>query len=315
MSTFGLSDFEAQMQSILGEEEWPLLAEALQNPAPVSIRYNPFKKVPVVAALAPVPWSNGGYYLPQRPSFTLDPTFHAGAYYVQEASSMFIGRIVQQLLSTKEGIRALDLCAAPGGKSTDLLSNLPEGSLLIANEVIRSRYNILHQNMIKWGQSNVVCTNHDSRDFNQLAGFFDLILVDAPCSGEGLFRKDHKAREEWSVNNVQLCTGRQKRILADAVQMLAPGGYLLYSTCTYNRSENEENAKWLISEFGLTPQHLSLDKNWNIETREVGYQFYPHRLKGEGFYSAVLQKKDGPTYQYPKKLVALKKQLNLHSNN
>lgn len=306
MSTFESSDFEVQMQSILEEKDWNLLVQALQSPSPVSIRHNPFKGGIDITGLEAVPWSKGGYYLPERPSFTLDPTFHAGAYYVQEASSMFVGQAVQQLFSSQEAIRALDLCAAPGGKSTDLLSNLPNGSLLVANEVIRSRYNILQQNIIKWGQSNVVCTNHDSRDFSQLNSFFDLILVDAPCSGEGLFRKDHKARDEWSINNVQLCTGRQKRILADAVELLAPGGYLLYSTCTYNRSENEDNAQWLEAEFGLKPINLKLDEEWNIEAREIGYQFYPHRLKGEGFYLAVLQKQEGARYHYPKRLTPLK---------
>jgi 16S rRNA C967 or C1407 C5-methylase (RsmB/RsmF family) len=287
--------FQVQMQQLLGDE-WDDFAAALQQPAPISIRYNPYKNTASPAALEKVSWSPNAYYLPERPVFTLDPAFHAGAYYVQEASSMFVGEVIRQLFPIQKPAKVLDLCAAPGGKTTDLLSCLPAQSLLVCNEVIRSRFQILKQNVIKWGQSNVILSNHDSKDFARLNGFFDVILVDAPCSGEGLFRKDPGASSEWSPNNVQLCTGRQKRILAKAADLLAPGGVLIFSTCTYNRKENEGNASWMMNTFGLEPISLDIPEAWNIVYRDIGYQFYPHRIKGEGFYIAVMTKKDGPYY-------------------
>ena len=287
-------EFRAQMQQLLGDE-WGAFTDALQQPAPISIRYNPFKNNGPSTTLEKVSWSPSAYYLPERPIFTLDPAFQAGAYYVQEASSMFVGEVVRQLFPTKRPKKVLDLCAAPGGKTTDLLSCLPSESLLVCNEVIRSRFQILKQNIIKWGQANVVVSNHDSKDFARLNGFFDLVLVDAPCSGEGLFRKDPKASSEWSPDNVQLCTGRQKRILANATELLAPEGILIFSTCTYNKQENEANAEWMINNFGLEAVSLNVPEDWNITQREIGYQFYPHKIKGEGFYIAVMKKKDGPS--------------------
>ena len=289
-------EFQAQMQQIIGEE-WEAFTNALQQPAPISIRYNPYKNIDPPAALESVAWSPNAYYLPERPVFTLDPTFHAGAYYVQEASSMFVGEVVRQLFPSHGPKKALDLCAAPGGKTTDLLSCLPAQSLLVCNEVIRSRFQILKQNVIKWGQANVILSNCDSKDFTKLKGFFDLILVDAPCSGEGLFRKDPKASSEWSPDNVQLCTGRQKRILANAIELLAPEGILIFSTCTYNRQENEGNAEWMMNNFGLEPLSLDIPASWNIVEREIGYQFYPHRVKGEGFYITAMKKKDGIAHE------------------
>jgi 16S rRNA C967 or C1407 C5-methylase (RsmB/RsmF family)/NOL1/NOP2/fmu family ribosome biogenesis protein len=290
--------FAAQMEARLGEE-WSALVAALNRPAPTSIRLNPSKGLAAPPGAVPVPWAAQGYYLPERPSFTLDPALHAGAYYVQEASSMLVHEAVRQLVPAKP-VRALDLCAAPGGKSTLLQAALPSGSWLLANEVIRARYQILRENLIKWGAPNVASSSLDSSRFGKLAGYFDLVLVDAPCSGEGLFRKDPAAAEHWSPANVQLCAGRQRRILAEAVSLLAPGGLLLYCTCTYNQDENECNAAWLASSFDLLPERLELPPSWGIVAQGHGYQCYPHRLQGEGFYLAALRQTEGKPFELPR---------------
>ena len=226
--------------------------------------------------------------------FTLDPAIHAGAYYVQEASSMFLEQAVRQHVPANEPLRVLDLCAAPGGKSTHLASLLNAESLLVSNEVIRSRASILAENIQKWGRNNVVVTNNDPDDFTKLSGFFDVIVVDAPCSGEGLFRKDAGAMTEWSEDAVALCAARQKRILADVWPALREGGLLIYSTCTYNRAENEENLKWLREEHSAEFLSLTIDPAWGVITVDEdnihGYRLFPHRLAGEGFFLAVARK-------------------------
>lgn len=284
------AEFSSQMQALLGPE-LPAFLEALEQPAPVSIRLNPAKPSRwAEAGLERVPWHAGGRYLDSRPVFTLDPLFQAGAYYVQEASSMLIAEAVRQLVDTSKPLRALDLCAAPGGKTTLLADLLSADSLLIANEVIQSRTVPLRHNIAKWGKPNVWACNHDSKEFEPLAGYFDLVLVDAPCSGEGLFRKDPDAVSEWSLNNVELCCGRQKRILAEAAPLVKPGGTLLYSTCTYNHKEDSDNARWLAEEFGFELRTLSLPPEWGITDTGAGYQCYPHRMKGEGFFLACFQK-------------------------
>ncbi len=247
-----------------------------------------------------VPWCDSAYYLPQRPIFTLDPLLHGGAYYVQEASSMFLAHIVEQITQKDEPLVALDLCAAPGGKSTLLADFLPQNSLLVANEVIRARVNILAENLTKWGNPNVAVSNNDPKDFSRVAECFDAIFVDAPCSGEGMFRKDERAREEWSEANVQLCAERQRRIVADVWSALKPGGYMVYSTCTFNTKENEENVRWIMQELGAENVKIEVPKEWGItpseelkteETRGIhGYRFFPHKVKGEGFFVAVLRK-------------------------
>jgi NOL1/NOP2/fmu family ribosome biogenesis protein len=203
---------------------------------------------------------------------------------------MFVGEVIRQINSDDNPLTVLDLCAAPGGKSTALLSEMNDESLLVANEVIRSRYHILQQNLAKWGFPNIAVTNHDSKDFEELNGFFDVVLVDAPCSGEGLFRKDKNARNEWSTQNVELCTGRSKRILAEAADLVKAGGFLIFSTCTYNDFENIGNAKWLTETFDYQEFKLNIPDEWGITEKEIGYQFYPHKTKGEGFYLAVFQK-------------------------
>ncbi|PSR10657.1 MAG: RNA methyltransferase [Bacteroidetes bacterium] len=283
------SAFEAQMQDLLAAD-YPTFAEVLETPPPVSLHYNPRKPMLPLVASATVPWYERGVYLAERPSFTLDPCFHAGAYYVQEASSMLIAAAVARCFPEPRPLRVLDLCAAPGGKSTLLASILPPGSWLLANEVIRTRYQVLRYNLTKWGYDNTFSSNHDVADFVGLAGFFDLVLVDAPCSGEGLFRKDLNARSEWSPEHVQLCTARQGRILDVARELVAPGGILLYSTCTYNRSENDTNAAVLAADPALTHEPLDFPAAWGLAPRTHGQQAYPHRLAGEGFYLAAFRK-------------------------
>ncbi|MCL7988383.1 RNA methyltransferase [Sphingobacterium sp. lm-10] len=278
-----------------------------------SIRINP-AKLPdpesVLAISERVPWCDRGYFLEKRPVYTLDPLYHAGAYYSQEASSMFLAFATQSLQLDTKPLVALDLCAAPGGKSTLLQSYLSEDSLLVSNEIIKSRANILEENSVKWGGVNVVVTNNDPVSFGRLPGFFDLLVVDAPCSGSGMFRKDHDAIDEWSEANVKLCADRQRRILADTMTSLKTGGYLFYSTCSYSREENEEVVNWLIEEFELAPIPLEVPEEWGIiESRTdgaPGYRFYPHEVKGEGFFFAVLQKK-GEQSTFSKKKIKTEK--------
>lgn len=270
-----------------------------------SIRLNPAK--PLNEADLPVesviPWCESGRYLSERPSFTLDPTFHGGAYYVQEASSMFLDHIIKQLYtSDNQPQHVLDLCAAPGGKSTLLAASLPN-SFIVSNEVIKSRVTVLAENISKWGSSNVVVTNNDPKDFKRLPGYFDLMIIDAPCSGSGLFRKDADAIGEWSEANVQLCSTRQQRILGDAISGLRENGYLIYSTCSYSKEEDEDICDWIVDQFQLTPVQINIDPSWGIvETRSSkhavpGYRFYPDKVKGEGFFIACFQQTN-PVDQY-----------------
>ncbi|MCF8360449.1 MAG: RsmB/NOP family class I SAM-dependent RNA methyltransferase [Prolixibacteraceae bacterium] len=274
------------------------LLNALDREAPVSIRANPLKGYKP-EGMERVPWSYHGYYLPERPVFTLDPLFHAGTYYVQEASSMFLEQIMKGSTGPNQLLKVLDLCAAPGGKSTHLASLLPPGSLLVSNEIIRSRAKILAENMTKWGYPNVIVTNNAPADFQRLKGFFDVLVVDAPCSGEGMFRKDTNARAEWSANNVAHSALRQRRIVADAWDSLKEGGIIIYSTCTFNKHENEENLKWMIREMGAQPLPFDFPVSDGIEisTEVPGFRFYPHKIKGEGFFISVLQKTTGSDFK------------------
>lgn len=281
--------FLAQMREQLGQE-FSAFLEALSDIPPTSIHYNTFKSFKRKESYNGVKWYSNGTYLPERPTFTLDPAFHAGAYYVQEASSMVVAEAARQLIDLDKAVKVMDLCAAPGGKTTLLASLISEDSLLLANEVIRSRYQVLDYNLTKWGTANKVTTSQSVDQFGNIKNFFDLILVDAPCSGEGLFRKDPQAIAEWSPENVAHCSVRQKKILKDTVDLLKPGGILLYSTCTYNDRENQENAAWLEKEFPLETAPLQLSPDWGITAKDIGYQCYPHRVKGEGFYIATFRK-------------------------
>jgi 16S rRNA C967 or C1407 C5-methylase (RsmB/RsmF family)/NOL1/NOP2/fmu family ribosome biogenesis protein len=267
-----------------------------------SIRINPLKTVSqfpnflrseVEGSLFPISWSDYGYYLPERPSFTFDPLFHAGCYYVQEASSMFLEQALKQTTDISKPLRVLDLSAAPGGKSTHLQSLISADSLLVSNDVIRSRANVLKDNIIKWGCKNVVVTNNDPKDFSKLEGYFDVLVIDAPCSGSGLFRRDPEAIDEWSLNNVQLCSQRQQRILADAWPCLKKDGILIYSTCSYSKEEDENIIEWLRQEFPVTSLPLTVPQAWGIVESGGGYRFWPDKVEGEGFFIACFQKQEG----------------------
>jgi 16S rRNA C967 or C1407 C5-methylase (RsmB/RsmF family)/NOL1/NOP2/fmu family ribosome biogenesis protein len=292
----------ASLQNLPGFDESSFIESHHSSRQITSVRINPFKFDENRAKFeieSRVPWSSHGYYLKQRPLFTLDPPFHAGAYYVQDASSMFLEEAIRQSCDTTQPLRVLDLCAAPGGKSTLIQSVISGDSLLVSNEVIKTRANILTENITKWGAANVVVTNNDPKDFQRLPGFFDLVVVDAPCSGSGLFRKDPEAMEEWSVNNVALCSQRQQRILADVMEALKPGGILIYSTCSYSSEEDEVICDWLREQFSMKSLQLKTETNWGIvetvsfQQKAYGYRFYPDKVKGEGFFISVFKKEEG----------------------
>ncbi|MEP0712003.1 tRNA/rRNA cytosine-C5-methylase [Algoriphagus sp.] len=303
------ADFENQMLELLGQAEFEQFKQAINKPSCTSIRLNSAKGFSISWPKSPIPWSQTGFFLKERPSFTLDPAIHAGAYYVQEASSIFIEHILNSLAIPK-GIY-LDLAAAPGGKSTLLSAYLGDEGMLVANEVIQPRAQILKENIVKWGLGNAVVTNNDPEHFAPLEGFFELVLVDAPCSGEGMFRKDPQAREEWSIDNVQLCSARQKRIMDQAGALVKADGYLVYSTCTFNESENEDMIRFLTEEFSYEPVRILLVKDWNIRETEVltgegktfyGYRFFPHLVEGEGFFITILKRSSEAYIQEPKRV-------------
>jgi 16S rRNA C967 or C1407 C5-methylase (RsmB/RsmF family)/NOL1/NOP2/fmu family ribosome biogenesis protein len=290
------------MHALLGDAEATQLLTTLQTTEPVtSLRVNPMRGlVPsrydiLPPSPAPVAWCTTGYYLDQRPPFTLDPLLHAGGYYVQEASSMFLEQVFRQLVPSTPAVM-LDLCAAPGGKSTHARALLPPGSLLVSNEYVRSRAQILAENLTKWGDPSVVVTHNAPADFARLPGFFDVLLADVPCSGEGMFRKDPTAVSEWSEAGVAHCRERQRQILADVWPALKPGGLLIYSTCTFNTLENEENVLHIASTLGADILPLDIPATWGITGNLLAdatfpvYRFLPHKTRGEGFFLAVLRK-------------------------
>ena len=288
--------FEDSMRQLLGDE-YPTFREALLGEPAVSIRLNR-SKCAVMPDYERVPWATDGYYLSQRPSFTYDPLFHAGCYYVQEASSMFVEQAVKQHLG--EARVALDLCAAPGGKSTLLRSILPDNCVLVSNEVMRQRAQVLAENVTKWGHPRCVVTSNYPADFTPLGELFDIILVDAPCSGEGMFRKDEVAVAEWSPENVDVCWRRQRDILTDIWPTLRPGGILIYSTCTFNTKEDEENVRWMMEELDAELLPVQTEPIWGITPSLLAdiphaYRFLPGRTQGEGFFLAVLRKNGEPS--------------------
>jgi 16S rRNA C967 or C1407 C5-methylase (RsmB/RsmF family)/NOL1/NOP2/fmu family ribosome biogenesis protein len=269
------------------------LLKALEEPSYVSIRINPSKwnKRPLNAES--VPWCKTGFYLDKRPSYTLDPLFHSGCYYPQEASGMFLEQVIRQAAGSLDDIRVLDLCGAPGGKSSHLSDLIGTDSLLVANEVIRSRAAILTETITKWGSGNTLVTHNDPSAFGRLSGFFDIILVDAPCSGEGMFR-NNVAVTEWTAGNTAHCSERQKRILMDIWPALKENGILIYSTCTFNPGENEENIKWLIGKHEAESVLINLTGFKGITEIDYqgiyGYGFYPGKIRGEGFFISVIRK-------------------------
>jgi NOL1/NOP2/sun family putative RNA methylase len=317
----------SSLQHIKGFDEISFIDAHTNSQQITSIRFNP-KKLPLYQKteassfmisdspsihFEKIPWSSHGYYLSERPSFTLDPLFHAGLYYVQEASSMFLEQVLKQTTDLSQPLRILDLCASPGGKSTITQSLISDQSMLISNEVIKSRVSVLEENLTKWGTPNVIVTNNDPANFQRLENYFDVIVVDAPCSGSGLFRKDPRAIDEWSENNVQMCSHRQKRILTEVYPALKKDGILIYSTCSYSEEEDECISDWLLDSFALGTLQLEIDLNETnhgiIETiskkhAAFGYRFFPDKVKGEGFFLACFRKLYGDTYTFkqPKKM-------------
>lgn len=307
MSAAYKQDFKIYLEEAIGQENAAVAFSALEEPASVSVRMNPFKPVQTEGAADRVPWCRDGFFLERRPVFTLDPNFHAGAYYVQDSSSMFVGHIFRRLIGKvpkKDGrpVRVLDLCAAPGGKTTDLAASLRaetgNGFVLVSNEVMAQRASVLASNVAVWGDPCVVVTSDDPSRFASMSGWFDVILADVPCSGEGMFRKDMQAREQWSVDNVRLCQGRQRRIIADIWPALSEGGLLIYSTCTFNRYENDDNADWIALTLGAEPvfplhagPSLVSDGEMKgaIRTR-YGFSLVPGLVRGEGQYCTALVK-------------------------
>ena len=283
--------------ALFGAERWQCFLKAFEKEAPVSIRLNPWKckQEDIFPGAVAVPWCRHAFWLNERPNFTLDPLFHAGVYYVQEAGSLFLDYVLQQYV--KEPVLALDLCAAPGGKSTLMRSALPCGSVLVSNEPDRRRANILLENMQKQGHPDVLVTHNLAHDFKQTNWTFDLILVDAPCSGEGLFRKDNAAIKEWDLQNVNYCQKRQRKILHDIWPCLREGGFLIYSTCTFNTQENEENVRFIAEELGAEILPVSVKPEWKITGSLLSgwnnpvYRFIPGITKSEGLFMAVLRKK------------------------
>lgn len=284
-------DFIDEMRQELGVEAEELF-QALDTPPVTSIRLNDKRdELSFPCDIDEVPWHVDGYYLSERPQFTLDPLMHAGCYYVQEASSMFLQQALDQYVPADSIV--LDLCAAPGGKSTLISQHLGQEGLLVSNEVNRQRLFILSENLQKWGNGNAVVTHNQPADFGtKCVNLFDCVLVDAPCSGEGMMRKDEEARAQWSLKNVQMCAERQRSILMDAWDCLKPGGVLIYSTCTFNQEENENNVQWMMECLGATVLPLDVDESWDIVEGNPGYHFYPHRTKGEGFYICALRKNE-----------------------
>ncbi len=289
-------DFTARTRALMGEQLFKTFSEALEEDAPVSIRVNPFKigqgrGLPIPSA-TPVPWCSEGWYLEQRPLFTFDPLLHAGCYYVQEAASMMVSHVVRLLVH--EPVMALDLCAAPGGKSTAVRAAMPEGSLLMSNEPIKTRAQILAENVQKFGHPDMMVTNNYPKDYPKSGLSFDLIIADVPCSGEGMFRKDAGAVAEWSIQNVQQCWRLQRSIVQDIWPVLRPGGLLVYSTCTFNTEENEDNVAWIAQELGAEVLDIPTTPDWHItpalKGRHPAMRFIPGKTKGEGLFMAVLRK-------------------------
>ena len=297
--------FTDYTRSLFGDNLYHTFLKGLGETAPVSIRLNPFKlaegthKVNPELNPHPIPWCKEGYWLDTRPNFTFDPLLHAGAYYVQEASSMFLSHVLQHLV--KQPVMALDLCAAPGGKTTCARASLPIGSFLFSNEPIGKRAQILAENVQKFGHEGVAVTNNYPRDYKKTKLGFDVIITDVPCSGEGMFRKDPQSIEEWSLQNVENCWQLQRSIIADIWDNLKPGGILIYSTCTFNAHEDEENIAWILNEYEAELLSVPTEEAWNItgslidnplkDGREFPvYRFIPGKTRGEGIFMAIIRK-------------------------
>ena len=289
-------EFMAHTRELMGEQRFDAFLQAMRQPAPVSIRLNPLKArgLRPCAAMQPrqVAWCGQGWYLNARPQFTFDPLFHAGVYYVQEASSMFLDHVLRCFVH--QPVSMLDLCAAPGGKTTCAFSALPAGSQLMSNEPLRPRAQILKENVIKFGSPRIVVTNNYAADYARTPLMFDVILADVPCSGEGMFRKDAETIGEWSPQNVEKCYKLQREIVADIWPCLRPGGLLIYSTCTFNRFEDEDNVAWICHELGAEALEIPVEPSWNVTGALSGSlpvcRFIPGITCGEGLFMAALRK-------------------------
>lgn len=300
-------EFTDMMRNTLGQSECERLLYALNQQSSISLRINKLKSSSIeelgfTNGLTSVAWCEDGFYLESRPQFIFNPLFHSGLFYVQEASSMFLDWIIHRLITDrKTPIVAYDACAAPGGKSTILLSALPEHSLVVSNEYVRHRANILMENIIKWGNPNCIVTSDDTANIAKTGEWCNLIVCDAPCSGEGMFRKEPDAVEMWSMANVNQCQKRQREIIQNAWQNLLPDGYFIYSTCTYNNLEDEDNVKWMMEELNAEPVIIDdcpfesiargLFSDDNPANNSI-FRFFPHRSKGEGLFISVLKKKE-----------------------
>ena len=302
-------DFIRQTKSLIGEDRFNRFMGAFDEEPPTSIRLNP-KLISGVRPQQQVPWCEEGYYLEGRPQFTFDPLFHAGCYYVQEAASMFVTHVLRSRFThlsacipseasdqRPSALFTLDLCAAPGGKSTAMRSVLPADSILVSNEPIANRAQILLENITKWGWPNCIVTNSYPKDFRKAKTQYDVILCDVPCSGEGMFRKDPATIGEWSLQNVEKCWRLQREIVDDAWACLKPGGLLIYGTCTFNIKENEENVRWIRDTFDAEMLEIPTDPSWHITGSLLAgfdapvYRFIPGITRSEGLFMAVLRKK------------------------
>ena len=300
------AEFTAYTRQLMGEKRFERYLHSFEEETPVSIRLNPKKPAGQPIDGEEVPWCRHAYYLKSRPNFTMDPLFHAGCYYVQEAASMFLDEILRQILkggsklyTLHSTLYTLDMCAAPGGKSTLLRSALPEESVLYSNEPIRNRANILSENMQKWGWDNSIVTNNYPKDYSKSKLRFDIILCDVPCSGEGMFRKDEATIREWSPQNVEKCWKLQREIVSDAWECLNEGGLFIYSTCTFNTKENEENIRWILENYDAKVLKVETKPEWNITGsllegfNEPVYRFIPGISRGEGLFMCALKKGKG----------------------
>ncbi len=293
-------DFTQYTAALFGPVRWERFVQAFTEPTPVSVRFNPFKYrgEPVFAHQTPISWCQNAYWLDERPNFTLDPLFHAGVYYVQEAASLFLNHVLRACV--KGPVSALDACAAPGGKATLMRATLPPGSMLVCNEPNRLRANILLENILKQGHPDTLVTHNPPRDFSKANLVFDVILADVPCSGEGLFRRDNNTTREWSLRNVQGCQERQREIVREIWPCLRAGGLFIYSTCTFNTHENEENVRWICEELGAETVAVPIEPTWKITGSLLAgfeqpvYRFIPGITKTEGLFLAVLRKQGGP---------------------
>ena len=289
-------EFTSYTRALMGDNNYRLFMQGMAEEAPASIRLNPYKwpkqRWNVPMADGRVAWCEDGFYLKERPNFTFDPLLHAGCYYVQEASSMFIACVLRQYVHG--AVRMLDLCAAPGGKSTCAMGNLPAGSVLVSNEPIPLRAQILSENIQKYGHPDMMVTNNYPADFKRLKTQFDVVLADVPCSGEGMFRKDEGAIAEWSAQNVEACWRLQRSIISEIWDSLRPGGLLIYSTCTFNAHEDEENVRWIAEEYGAELLPVSTKTEWNITGSLLDdmpvYRFIPGKTRGEGLFLAAMRK-------------------------